>query len=134
MTPLRRQHATRETRHHLLFEKPQWTSRDKPKQVRELGAYVIGIKRAPHDYLHTVVKPVPVPVNPVLDAMFEFGREYNGWQNDNDRLERILDNMTGFAKSVRSPEQADGMWQVATSIQAQLAIANYFRGAAPRYE
>lgn len=133
-TPFQRLHARNDTRHHLFFERPEWNSTESSKRVRELGSFVIAVKRAPHDYLHQHIKPPTVPVKPVLDAAFELGREYVGWQNDQDRLDRILDGMTGFAKSTRSPEQADGMWNLCTSISGQLAIVNYFRGAQPRYE
>lgn len=133
-TPFQRAHRASETRHHLFFEKPEWNATEASKRVRELGSFVIGIRRAPHDYLHRTMDSVAVPVKPVLDAVYELGREYVGHQNDSDRLERILDGMTGYAKSVRSPEQADGMWSLATTISAQLAIAEFWRGAKPRYE
>lgn len=132
--PFERQHARRDTRHHLFFNKPEWNAFPSSQRVRELGSFVVGVKRAPHDYLHQHITPPVVPPKPVLDATFEIGREYIGWQNDNDRLELILDGMVGFAKSHRRPEMADGMWHLASSIQAQLAIAQFFKGAAPRYE
>lgn len=132
--PFSREHARRDTRHHLLFEKPQWNLTDSSKRVRELGSYVIGVKRGAHDYLHQVIKPVEVPTKPVLDFMFEVGREYVGWQNDQDRLDRILDGLTGFAKSHRSPEVADSAWHIAASISGQLAVVSYFRDVQPRYE
>lgn len=132
--PLQRLHAKRDTRHHLLFEKPAWTATESAKRVRELGSYVVSVRRAPHDYLHQVVTPPQVPSKPVLDAMFEMGREYVGWQNDQDRLDRILDGLTGFAKAHHSPEIADGAWHIAASLSGQLAIVQYFKGAQPRYE
>lgn len=126
-TPLQRMHANRETRHHLLFEKPEWTAQPRPKQVRELGAYVVGVKRAPHDYLHATIQPVPVPTNDVLDAMMDIGREYVGWQNDQDRLDRMNDSFTGYAIGTRSPENAHGMLTIISSIEAQLAIIGTFQ-------
>lgn len=130
----KRNHARTETRHHLLFEKPAWTRTDSARQVRELGSYVIGVKRAPHDYLHQTIQPPQVPPKPVLDAMFEIGREYVGWQSDHDRLDRILDGLTGFAKSHRSPEIADGAWHIASNLAGQMAVVEYFKSAEPGYE
>lgn len=133
-TPYQRLHANRETRHHLLFEKPVWTATPMAKQVRELGSYVVGVRRAPHDYLHQTITPPQVPVRPVLDAMFEIGREYAGWQNDQDRIDRMMDTFAGFAQATRSPEQADHMLGIMTSIEAQMAVVGLFKGLRPRYE
>ena len=127
-TPFQRQHAGRETRHHLLFEKPQWIAQPRSKQVRELGAYVVGAKRAPHDYLHSVIQPVPVPTANVLDAMMDIGREYVGWQSDQDRIDRMMDSFTGYAIGTRSPENAHGMLTVMSSIEAQMAVIGLHKG------
>ena len=132
--PLKRMHASSETRHHLLFEKPEWTARHKAKRVRELGAYVVGVKRAPHDYLHAAVQPVPVPNNQVLDAMFEIGREYVGWQNDQNRIESMMDCFAGYAKGTKSPHQAHDMLSIMTSLDAQMSIIGMFKDLRPRYE
>lgn len=133
-TPFTRHHARSNTRHHLFFEKPDWNANHYSQRVRELGTFVVAVKRAPHDYLHSHIQPPAVPVKAVCDAAFELGREFVGWQNDNDRLDRVLDGMTGFAKAARSPEQADGMWNLCTSISGQLAVVNFFKAAQPRYE
>jgi hypothetical protein len=133
-TPLERQHAGRDTRHHLLFEKPTWKANPKSRQVHEMGSYIIGMKRAPHDYLHSVIQPVPVPTSDVLDCMFEVGREYVGWQNDANRIDRMMDAFTGYAKGTRSPENAHGMLTVMSSLEAQMAIAGLHKGIRPRYE
>lgn len=129
-----RQHAKKETRHHLLFEKPQWTADPAAKRVRELGSYVIGARRDTHDYLHSVIQPVFVPVRPVLDAMMEIGREYVGWQNDATRIESILDTMAGYAIGTHSPQQAHDMTSIMTSINAQMSVIDLHRGMRPRYE
>lgn len=133
-TPFERENAGSMTRHNLLFEKPEWKAFDKSRRVRELGSFVVGAVRSHHDYLHNTIKPVPVPGVVVLDAMYEFGREYVGWQNDRTRIDRILDNMIGFAKATRSPEQCHQMIEVATSIEAQMGVLAFMKNIKPRYE
>lgn len=132
--PFERQQAFRNTRHHMLFEKPQWKARPKAQEVHQHGSYIIGLSRARHDYLHSVIKPVPVPHNAVLDTMMDIGKTYSGWQNDNDRVERMLDDLVGEAKAHPSPEKAHQLWEVSTSLAGQLAVVQFFKGAEPRYE
>ena len=127
-TPHQRPNASKETRHHLLFEKPEWTHWQRPKQVRELGSYIVGVKRAPHDYIHQVVKPVDIPPPGVLDVMMDVGREYIGWQNDQNRIDRMMDTFAGYAIGTRSPQNAEGMLHVMSSIEAQMSIIGLFKG------
>jgi hypothetical protein len=124
--PFERRDARLATRHHLLHEKPEWHARSKSQQVSLLGSYVVGIIRAPHDYLHTTIKPVPVPGPRVLDTMMDLGKEYSGWSNDQRRIGAIVDEMVHFAETARSPHIADEALTVATSLAGQMAIVEFF--------
>lgn len=126
--PFERQQAHRTTRHHLLYEKPEWKAERKSQRVHELGSFIVRAIRAPHDYVHQVVKPVPVPNFAVLDVMYDIGREHIGIQNDADRIAKMLKDMTGFAETVPSPYQAHDMLEVATSINAQMSVLNFMKG------
>ncbi len=123
--PFERQHAKSMTRHHLLFEKPEWKASQKSREVHEMGAYVVGAVRFSHDYLHLVVRPVIVPGVKVLDVMHDLGHEYASWHNDADRTSKILDNIAYFARTTRSPQQANEAIQVATSIEAQMSLLGF---------
>lgn len=125
--PYKRQNALIETRHHLLFERPQWEARPKSKRVRLLGSYVVGMVRAPHDYLHDAIKPVPVPSLPVLNVMEDIGRSYSGWRDDDQRMDQIVTELMGFAMFTSSPQQCHETIEVATSIEAQMAVVGLMR-------
>lgn len=127
MTPFERQQANRMTRHHLFYEKPNWQA-PKAKSVRELGSFVISVPRAPHDYVHFTIPGIKPPQPKVLDVLMEVGREYQGWQNDNDRLDRITDTLAGYAQATRSPHEAHEVLTVMSSIEAQMAIVGLFKG------
>ena len=121
-TPLERPNPDKMTRHHLLFEKPEWNSHHQSKTVRELGAYVVGVRRAPHDYLHGIIKPVYVPHIAVLSMMHDLGKQNSGIQNDQTKTDNIVEEMFHFARTTYSPEQAHDALHVATSIEAQMSI------------
>lgn len=129
--PFERQQAYRTTRHHLLFEKPEWRAKPKSKTVHELGSFIVAAVRAPHDYVHIAMKPVPVPDMPVLSFMHDLGKEYSGWQNDNNRISAMVSEMSNFAITARSPQQSHEMIQVITSIEAQMCVINLMKGIKP---
>lgn len=131
--PFERQHAFKMTKHHLLFEKPQWEARPKSRAVRLMGSYVVGAVRAPHDYLHDVIKPVSVPSLPVLKLLEDVGRTYQLWANDNERIDQILEELIGFANFTTSPQQCHETIEVATSIEAQMAILGIMKGVNYRH-
>lgn len=92
-----------------------------------MGSYVVGMVRAPHDYLHDAMKPVPVPGLPVLKVMEEVGRAYQLWRDDDERMNQILIDLVGFATFTSSPQQCHETLEVATSIEAQMAIVGLMK-------
>lgn len=132
--PFERAQANRNTRHHLLPKEPWW-GQPKPREVSQLPAFIMNAARAPHDYLHLVTKPPIIPVRPVLNMMYEVGREYShGWNDDKSRLDRMMDCFAGYAQATRSPEQAHGTLAVMASLESQMSVIEMFKGLRPRYE
>lgn len=127
-TPFERREAGRQTTHHLLFERPQWHAREFSHRLSTLGSYTIDLTRAPHDYLHQIIKPVAVPSKAVCDTSYEIGQQYSKIRNDNSRLDQIVDELTHEAHVEHSPIRAHQFFELATSISAQLAVAEYFKG------
>jgi len=126
--PFDRQNAEAITRHHLLFEKPQWEYYEASRSVSRLGSFVVGAVRSHHDYLHATFKPVPVPGFKVLDILYGIGKAFSGFHNDQERTDQILEEMIGFAKSTPSPEQCHDMLGVAVSIEAQMSLLGLMKG------
>ena len=120
--PYHRKDAFRQTRHHLLFEKPYWEATPRSRDVRQMGSYIVSVVRAPHDYLHGALKPVPVPSIPVLKVMHEVGHAHQLWHDDNERIDQMLTELVGFATFTSSPQQCHEMLEVTTSIEAQMAV------------
>jgi len=130
--PFERQQADSLTRHHLLFERPEWIAGTESRQVRQLGAFVVGASRSTHDYLHNVIKPLHVPSRPVLSVVHDLGREYSGWSSDSDRISHILEEMVGFARSTPSPQLCHETLDIAVSLDAQMGIINFMKTIKPR--
>lgn len=125
--PFERQHCEKMTRHHLLFEKPQWEARPKSTAVRQMGTFVVGVVRAPHDYVHAALKPVPVPGIEVLKVMEDIGHSYQLWHDDEQRIEAVINELVGFANFTHSPRQCHEALEVVTSIEAQMAVIGLMR-------
>jgi len=92
-----------------------------------MGTYVVGVVRAPHDYLHGAMKPVPVPGIEVLKVMEDIGHSYQLWHDDDQRIERVVDELVGFANFTSSPRQCHETLEVVNSIEAQMAIIGLMR-------
>lgn len=127
-TPFERRDADSSTRHHLLFEKPQWHARPFSHRVSTLGAYTVGLARAPHDYLHQVIKPLKVPEKKVCDMSYDIGKEYSKVRDDETRIGQIVEELTFEAETNRSPERAHQFFELAASLSAQMAVKEYFEG------
>ena len=132
--PFERPHANSITRHHLLFEKPEWKKRTRSKEVHQLGSFIVDVVRSDHDYLHNIIKPVPVPGLPVLNVMRDIGYAYSENDNDANRVEYMLDDLIDFAKFTTSPQQCHEMLEVATSLDAQMCILGFMKAIGPYYE
>jgi len=126
--PFDRQNAETITRHHLLFEKPQWESYQRSRDVSQLGSFVVAAVRSHHDYLHATFKPVPVPGYKVLDTLYDMGKAHSSFRNDQERTNQMLEEMVGFARSTPSPEQCHDMLGVAVSIEAQMSLLGLMKG------
>lgn len=123
ITPSIRKNAHEIDRHHMNWRHKNWIhASETHRQVKEMGAFIIHLPRHWHDRLHVVLEPLAPPNEHVVNALGEIGTEHATWNDDGTRIESMLDDMVGYARTELSPERSDGMLEVASHYSAQLGV------------
>ena len=130
-TPSIRPRANAIERHHMLYTKSHWIQTPMAQATRNLPAYSISLPRQWHDRLHMVVTPPQRPTNQVVDALYNIGFEADMALDEKGRMDRMIDSMAGFAISNTSPESADQMLEVMSSLEAQMGVYGLWKSMRP---